>query len=134
MKTLLVLAGLGQLLLAVTSLALPSLLGWREQTARLGDFTRRVFWTYAGYILGTNLFLGGVSMALAEELLARGPLARAFAGYVAAYWGARLVIQLVAYRPVAPRGPWFLAADWTVTAVFAAWTALYGFVALGPAA
>src|SRR5262249_48695914 len=37
MRTLVVLAGLGQLALAAASLAIPRVLGWREETARLLD-------------------------------------------------------------------------------------------------
>src|SRR5262245_3841914 len=50
LRALLIAAGLGQLALAAASLAIPVILGWREETARMQPLTRQIFWTYAGYI------------------------------------------------------------------------------------
>src|SRR5262245_28399545 len=55
------LAGLGQVVLVAGSLAVPRVLGWRRELAGLRPLTRQVFWTYAGYILTTNLVFGLVS-------------------------------------------------------------------------
>src|SRR5438552_3933801 len=63
MKTLVFLAGLAQVLVASTSLAIPTVLRWREDTAKLRPLTRPVFWTYAGYIWATNLSFGLQSLA-----------------------------------------------------------------------
>jgi len=132
MKILLVLAGLGQIGLALGSLALPRILGWREETARLKPLTRQVFWIYAGYIWSTNIAFGLVSSLAPGWLLDRTPLARAVAGFIAAYWGARLVLQLLVIdRKSAPAGAFFRAADATLTAGFVGWTLVYGAVALG---
>lgn len=43
MTPFLVAAGLGQLALAAGSLALPRVLGWRTETAKLRPLTRHVF-------------------------------------------------------------------------------------------
>jgi hypothetical protein len=128
MPGLLLFIGLGQIALAFASLLLPHMLRWRDQTARLEPLTRRVFWVYAGYILGTNLCLGGLTAFAPHLLLDRSPLARAVAGYGAIYWGARLVIQFVWFRHVAPKGRWYALADLAVTLAFALWTASYGAV------
>ena len=50
METAIRLAGAAQLALALASLAIPSVLGWREETRKLRPLTRQVFWTYAAYI------------------------------------------------------------------------------------
>ena len=55
-------AGATQLGIALSSLFLPKILDWKGQTARLDELTRHVFWTYACYIFGTNLFFAGVAM------------------------------------------------------------------------
>jgi hypothetical protein len=130
MPLALVLAGLGQIALALASLLLPRILRWGEETARLSPLTRKVFWVYAAYILVTNLCLGTLSVAAPRLLLDRSPLARCVAGYAAAYWGARLAIQLVWFRGSAPKGPGYAAADWAVTALFAFWAVVYGAIAL----
>jgi hypothetical protein len=129
MRFLLLVTGLGQLALALGSLLLPRLLRWREQTARLEPLTRAVFWVYAGYILGTNLCLGGVTTFAPDLLLDRSPLARLVAGYAFFYWGARLLIQCVWFRGLAPKGRGYALADLAVTLGFLLWTAVYGAVA-----
>ena len=58
MHLLLILAGIGQLALALGSLTIPTVLGWREDTAKLKNLTRQVFWTYAGYTWATNVAFG----------------------------------------------------------------------------
>ncbi|HEX5135773.1 MAG TPA: hypothetical protein VFY93_02295 [Planctomycetota bacterium] len=128
MTALLVLAGLGQLALAAGSLAIPRVLGWREETRKLARLTRQVFWTYAGYIWGTNVLMGALS-ALAPALLLDGtPLARAVCGYVALYWGARLVIQLFWFDRSVATTPTLRLADAALTALFLFLTATYGYV------
>ena len=109
-RALLVAAGAGQLVLVAASLAIPRVLRWPEDLARLRPLTRQVFWTYAGYIWATNLSFGLVSAFAPGWLLDRSPLAGAVCGFIAAYWGARLVIQFTYFdRSDAPQGPLFAA-------------------------
>ena len=93
MRVLLLLAGLGQLILAVGSLILPRILGWRDDAAKLRPLTRQVFWTYAGYIWVTNVCFGVISTFVPDWLLDGSSLARAVTGYITAYWGARVLVQ-----------------------------------------
>lgn len=130
MSTALSIVGWGQILLVVASLWLPRMLRWSQQLASLEPLTRRIFWVYAGYILGTNLCLGGLSVAAPQLLLDRTPLARVVAGYAAAYWGVRLVIQFVWFRGAAPKGVGYAVADAAVTLGFLACTVVYGALAL----
>jgi hypothetical protein len=97
MKTLLVVAGLGQIGLVGASTLIPRLLHWREETAKLRPLTRQVFTIYALYLLGTNLTFGLLSTLRPEWLLDGTGLARAVSGFIALYWGARLVIQFTYY-------------------------------------
>jgi hypothetical protein len=69
------LAGVGQLGLAIASLAIPRLLDWRADVAQLRPLTRQVFWTYAGYIWFTNLCFGLVSTFGPARLLDRSSVA-----------------------------------------------------------
>jgi hypothetical protein len=124
-------AGLAQLALALGSLAIPRVLGWAEQTRRLAPLTRQVFWTYASYIWVTNLCIGGLSVWRPELLLQGTPLARAVAGYVTAYWGARLLVQRFYFdRSGAPPGARYRVADAGLTLLFAVLTGVYGHAAL----
>jgi hypothetical protein len=130
MKVLLMLAGVGQLLLALGSLALPRILGWREDTARLRPLTSQVFWTYAGYIWTTNVCFGVISLAAPGWLVDGSPLARAVTGYVTAYWAARLVVQFFYFdRSGAPAGALYRVVEAALVALFVFLTGVYGYAA-----
>lgn len=128
MQHLLALAGIGHLTLAAVSLGIPRELRWREQTQALDPLTRRVFWTYASYILGTNIALGLLCLLVPEQLTSGSRLALAVSGYVLLYWGARLVLQLVSFRNFAPKGLRYRIADASFTAFFAYVTGLFGWI------
>jgi hypothetical protein len=133
MQTLLFVAGLGQVALIAASLAIPRVLRWAEETAKLRPLTRQVFWTYAGYIWATNLCFGLLSALAPQWLLDRTPLACVVCGFIAAYWGARLVIQFVYFdRSEAPPGLWGKAAEAALVCLFVFPTAVYGAAATLP--
>jgi hypothetical protein len=97
-------AGVGQLVLIVASVAIPRMLRWREDTAKLRPLTRQVFWTYAIYIWCTNLSFGLVSLRPAW-LLDGSPLAGCVTGFITAYWVGRVLIQFFYFdRSDAPPG------------------------------
>jgi hypothetical protein len=130
-NALLMLAGIGQLLLALGSLTLPRILGWREETARLRPLTGQVFWTYAGYIWTTNVCFGVVSLAAPGWLLDGSPLARAVAGYITAYWAARLAVQFFYFdRSAAPAGALYRVAETALVTLFVFLVGVYGYAAV----
>lgn len=132
MRMLLVLAGLGQLALALASLAIPRVLGWREETAKLRPLTRQVFWTYAAYICAFHVAFGLLSALAPDRLLDGTPLARMVAGFIAAYWGVRLALQLVCFdRSERPPGALGRLAEAALVALFAGLAVVYALVALG---
>ena len=131
MRTILVLAGLGQLALALASLAIPRVLRWREETAKLRPLTRQVFWTYAAYIVSFHVAFGLLSALAPERLLDRTPLARMVAGFIAAYWGVRLSLQFFCFdRSERPRGAVGWLSEAALVALFAFLTVVYAIVAL----
>ncbi|HVG10408.1 MAG TPA: hypothetical protein VNM67_22070 [Thermoanaerobaculia bacterium] len=120
-------AGLGQLALAVGSLAIPGLLNWREDTARLRPLTRQIFWTYAGYILSFHICFGLLSLLAPDWILDRTPLATAVCGFIAVYWATRLVLQFTWIdRSQAPSGAIFVAAEAALVTLFASLVLIYG--------
>ncbi len=132
MHLLLILAGLGQLVLTAGSLAIPRVLRWQEDTAKLRPLTRQVFWTYAGYIWATNVSFGLVSLFAPGWLLDTAPLARAVGAYIALYWAARVAIQFFYFdRSDAPPGPWGKLAEVALVALFIFLALVYGALALG---
>ena len=131
LTTLIFLAGVGQIVLILASLAIPRVLRWREETAKLRPLTRQVFWTYAGYIWATNLCFGLVSVLMPAALLDRSALATAVTAYIAAYWAARLVIQFVYFdRSDVPSGLPFTLAEAALVALFLSLTLVYGCAAV----
>jgi hypothetical protein len=130
-KTLVVVAGLGQLALAVGSLAIPRVLGWREELARVRPLTRQVFWTYAAYIWCTNLAFGLLT-ALAPESLWEGRLLTvAVTAFIALYWGARVAVQFLYFdRTGLPSGRWGRLGEAALIGLFLYLTGIYGFLAL----
>jgi len=107
----------------VASLAIPRVLGWRAELARLRPLTRQIFWTYAGYVWVTNLCFGLLSTFGARLLLDRSPLAAIVSGYVAGYWTARLIIQLAYFdRSDVPPGWMPRVAEAALAVVYAAAT------------
>jgi hypothetical protein len=92
-NTLIVLAGAVQLSIVATSVLIPRLLNWRKETALLTPLTRCVFWTYAGYILGTNLWFAALAIGWPSQLLNGTPLAALVTGFISVYWLARVIVQ-----------------------------------------
>jgi hypothetical protein len=124
-------AGVGQLVLAGASLAIPRLLRWNDDLARLRPLTRQVFWTYAGYIWMTNICFGILSALAPSWLLDGSPLARVVASYIALYWGARVIIQFAYFdRSAAPPGLVFHLAEAALVGLFIFLTAVYSWVAV----
>lgn len=131
MTLLLILSGLRQLALAVGSLALPRILRWGDDTAKLRPLTRQVFWTYAAYIWVTNICFGVVSTFAPEWLLDRSPLARAVTGYIVVYWGSRLLVQFFYFdRTEAPPGAIYKVGEVLLVGLFIFLRAVFGYVAV----
>ena len=125
LPTLVLLAAIGQLVLIVASLAIPRVLGWRAETAKLRPLTRQVFWTYAAYIWATNLSFGLVSLHPAW-LLDGSPLAAGVTGFISAYWIGRVGIQFFYFdRSDAPSGPAVRLAEVGLVALFVYLAAVY---------
>lgn len=118
LNTLILVAGVGQLVLAAGSTAIPRVLNWREKLAALDPLTRRLFWVYAGYILGTNVMLGLVSVIGRPELLLPSLPVFAIHLYAATYWTARVVIQFTLFRGLKPAGRFFVVAEILLASLF----------------
>lgn len=127
MRTLILLAGIGQLALALGSLAIPRVLGWAEETRALRPLTRQVFWTYAGYIWSAHVCFGLLSALAPDALLERTLLAGLVDLFIALWWGARLAIQFAWFdRSARPPGAQYVLAEVGLVTMFISCTAIYG--------
>ena len=130
-RNALILAGIAQLGIAASSVFIPRLLGWKEETTRLKPLTRQVFWTYASYILGFHVAFGLLSVLAPAALLDGSLLARAVCGFIAVYWAVRLTLQFVAFdRSVAANRPLFRFAEAAYVSTFAYLALVYGATAV----
>lgn len=121
-------AGLGQLILVVGSLAIPKVLNWKADTAKLRPLTRQVFWTYAGYIWFTNLSFAIISMASPASLIDQSFLASCLCLYITIYWLARIIIQFTYFdRSDAPSGIQYTFAEIALVGLFIFLTGVYGY-------
>jgi hypothetical protein len=93
--------------------------------------TRQVFWTYAAYIWGTNLCFGLLSVGTPASLVDGSTLAAAVSGFIALYWGARVVIQFAYFdRSAVPPGKLVLLAEIALVSLFVFFTVTYGWAAV----
>ena len=86
-------AGAAQVIIVCASLAIPKILNWKGELAQVGNLTRQVFWTYAGYILISNLAFGLLSILASAALIDGSILATAVTGFIALWWVGRIAIQ-----------------------------------------
>ncbi len=126
-ERLVVAAGFGQLGIVLASLGVPRALEWGKELTRLRPLNRQIFKVYAGYIFTTHIAFVLISL-LGPQLLCDGsPLAAAVTGYMAVYWGARLLLQFVFFdRSDTPRGSIYFAAEVLFVIIFIGLTAVYG--------
>ena len=97
------------------------------ETRRLGPLNRQIFWIYAGYILGTNVAIGLLTMVFAVELVRGTALVAALTGFMFVYWGVRLGLQLfVIDKTAAPEGLLFRVGDRLLGGLFLFFTVTYG--------
>lgn len=121
------LTGVGQVVMMAAVIPLPRWLDWRAETAKLGKVTRQVFWIYAGYIFATNIFIGLLTLAFAEELTNATTMSAALTGFMFLYWAVRLVLQLfVIDTEAAPEGILFVVGEKLLALSFLFFTATYG--------
>jgi hypothetical protein len=92
-----------------------------------------MYWVYGGYVVLSIVAFGLICLCNANELADGSRLARAFCGYVAVFWGVRLVLQAV----LDVRGHltcWWLRWGYRgLTVLFFAFTAIFAWSALRPA-
>lgn len=115
----------------IASALVPQVLDWKRTLATLPQLVRELFWVHGAFIVLTIVGLGTITLVCADELATRTLLARCFTGFAALFWGLRLTLQFVLFRPDAYLTTWYLRAGYHgLTIVFAILTAIYFVAAL----
>ena len=112
-------AGIGQITLVFGSLAIPKILNWKGELAKVQPLIRQIFWTYAAYILGTNLCFGLLSAFDPNDLVNGSTLAICVTGFITVYWISRVLIQFFGFgRENFPKGKWNRVGEVVLVALF----------------
>lgn len=125
------LAGVAHLALIPVNLVAPSRLKYAASLAGARPIVRDIFYVHAAYILFVLAGIGALCLGAAEFLAGGSPLARWACGYLAAFWGARLAVQLFYYDREERRQN--RALDVAFTGLFAGLAVLFAAVAAGGA-
>ncbi len=101
-------AAILQWLIASSNLFAARIFAYRAEIAKLSPFVREVFIVQNIYIMAIVSMFGIVSIAFASELGGGSGLGRFLSGFLAIFWGGRIIIQLFFYdkevkrsRPIA---------------------------------
>jgi hypothetical protein len=120
------LGGAGHFLLLGASVQAPGRLRWKSDLAKLLPFNRKLLWAYGGYIVGTYLAFGILTLLLHAELLRGDRAALALATFIGLYWLVRLVLDATYFSHEDwPPGGAFVVGHVLLDLLFAALTVIY---------
>ncbi len=126
-------AGAGHALVLAAAAMVPFKLDWRRALAPLPRLHRQMYVIYGAYVVLSIIAFGLISVLFARDLAAGGGLARAICAYIAVFWAIRLALQWVLdVRPYLTAGYERLGYH-ALTVLFAYFTIIYTWSALGPA-
>lgn len=103
-------AGVAHLGVIAANFVLPRKLAVRENLARVSPIIRQVFvvhWVYIVIVLGLFALL---CLLFPHELAGGSALGRFLSGFLCAFWGLRIVLQLLVYDRAVRRANAFLDA------------------------
>ena len=127
-EELIFLAGIAQIALVFGSLAIPRILNWRSELAKVRPLIKQMFWTYAAYILVINLCFGLLSVFDYRDLINGSRIATFITGFIAAYWISRVLIQFLYFdRKDFPTGKWNKAGEILLVTLFVFLSAAYSY-------
>lgn len=89
----LTIAGILHFGILIASALTPRVLDWRTELAALAPLSRHLIWVHGAFIVLTIIGFGTISLIAAAELASGSLLARCTAGFIAAFWLARLGVQ-----------------------------------------
>lgn len=131
METLILIGGVLHLATLLGSAQVPKEMNFKEELPKLSSLMRHWVLTAGGYIVLNILAFGLVSIFLPQQLVSGDILARTVCGFIAVFWGIRLVIQLFLFDAKPYLRNWFLKLGFHgLTVVFLYQTVVYGWAAI----
>ena len=132
MKTLLFIGSALHFCILLASAVAPFAADWKSNLAPLPRLLRQMFWVYGGFIVLVIVGFGTLSIGHVDQIAAGVPLARGLAAFIAAFWLARLTVQLFVFDAKPFLTHWFLKTGYHgLTFVFIYLAAVFGCAALG---
>ena len=131
LETLIFISGILHLGTLIGSAQVPKELKFNEELPKVAPLMRHWILVAGAYVVLNLIAFGAISLTLSKELASGSPLARAFCGYVAIFWGCRLVVQFFVFDAKPYLRNWFLTLGYHgLTLVFTWHTLVYGYAAL----
>ncbi len=131
LETLIFISGILHLGTLLGSAQVPKELKFKEELPKVSPLMRHWILVAGAYVVLNLIAFGVISLTLASELASGSPLARAFCGFVAIFWGCRLVVQFFVFDAKPYLRNWFLTLGYHgLTLVFTWHTLVYGYAAL----
>ena len=130
LELLLILAGIAHLCITSAGIVMTFVLDWRKNLTPLDALTRHIIWVHGLFVLLMIVGFGLVSLVFHGSLASGEPLARAACGFIAIFWGIRLVIAFFLFdaTPFLKSFPLKLGYH-GLTVVFVYFTLVYGLAA-----
>lgn len=126
-KTIVFVAGMVQISIAIGSVTIPGILKWRQELLKVQPLIAQIFWVYAVYILTMNLSFGLLSVFACNELVSGSKLALFVTGFICIYWVSRVSIQFFYFkREHFPVGKWHTAGETLLVTLFIFLSIAYG--------
>ena len=127
------LGGLLHFSILTASALVPRVLKWKTALSSLDTMPRRIFWVYGAFIVLMIVGFGTLSVLFAADLASGSPLARGVCGFIAIFWGMRLLVQFFVFDATPYLKSWFLKVGYhALTIAFTLLTALYTLAAFQP--
>lgn len=131
LETLIFISGILHLGTLIGSAQVPKELKFKEELPKVAPLMRHWILVAGAYVVLNLIAFGVISLTLSRELASGSPLARAFCGYVAIFWGCRLIVQFFVFDAKPYLRNWFLTLGYHgLTLVFTWHTLVYGYAAL----
>ena len=127
LESLLMLAAIGQLIVAALNLRLVKILGWEPVISALPDLVREVVVVHKWFVSITLVIFATLMIRFASELAGEGnEIARWLAGCIAIFWGIRTVMQWAYCGASHWKGKSReTLVHWILTIVYSGWAILY---------
>jgi hypothetical protein len=131
LSPLIFIAGVAQLGVLIASAIVPFRLNWRTELSSLSRLHRQMYWVYGGYVVLSIIAFALLSILNARELAQGSGLARGVCAYIAVFWGIRVALQGVFDAKEHFTAWWLKAGYHGLTVLFAAFTLVYAWAAIG---